>query len=249
MLTVEFAGGLGNQLFQLAAVDHIGRRTGRRVVIERHCETTHSKENYFNSLFGDWQITPDLPTFPLDIKQESNEFLENWPSLLSNPNNVRIHGYFQNWQYIDESFKERLRFDTSVLAKYPGIGNKVFIHVRGGDYVNHWLHDLKLDKYYRRAIAEFPLFTHFVIFTNDVSYASTRSWMANIRHTFIHENELDTLLLMSKCGGCICPNSSFSWWGAFLNPNRKIVMPEKWFNDPNMHIDGYYFPGVIKCPV
>jgi hypothetical protein len=247
MLTVEFAGGLGNQLFQLAAVDHIGLRTGRRVVIERPGESDHSKENYFNSLFGHWSVAQNPPAFPLNI-QESSFIFSDWRSALATPHNVRIRGYFQNWQYVDESFKERLRFDTTVLAKYPDIGNKVFIHVRGGDYVNHWLHDIKLDDYYRRAIAQFPADTEFVIFTNDVPYAQSRPWIGGLQHTFIHENELNTLLLMSKCGGCICPNSSFSWWGAFLNPNRKIVMPNKWFNDSS-YIEGYYFPGVIKCPV
>ena len=248
MLTVEFVGGLGNQLFQLAALDHIGRRTGRAVVIERHCESAHSKENYFNSLFGHWSVAQNPPQFPLNI-QEGSYVFSDWRSALANSHNVRIHGYFQNWQYVDESFKERLRFNTAVLSKYPDIGNKVFIHVRGGDYVNHWMHDMKLDTYYRRAIAEFPADTQFVIFTNDVPYAQSRTWIGGIQQTFIHENELDTLLLMSKCAGCICPNSTFSWWGAFLNPNRKIVMPDKWFNDPSVYIDGYFFPGVIKCPV
>jgi hypothetical protein len=248
MLTVEFVGGLGNQLFQLAALDHIGRRTGRRVIIERAGTSGHSEENYFNSLFGHWSVDKNPPQFPLNIQEGSYVFYD-WRSVLANSHNARIHGYFQNWQYVDESFKDRLRFNTGVLAKYSDIGNKVFIHVRGGDYVNHWMHDMKLDTYYQRAIAEFPAETQFVIFTNDVAYALSRPWIASIQHTFIHENELDTLLLMSKCAGCICPNSTFSWWGAFLNPNRKIIMPTKWFNDPSVYIDGYYFPGVIKCPV
>ena len=248
MITVEFVGGLGNQLFQLAAVDHIARRSARTVVIERAGISDHSKENYFNSLFSHWSVARNPPQFPLNI-QEGSYVFSDWRSALENPHNARIHGFFQNWQYVDDSFKQRLRFNTGVLAKYPDIGNKVFIHVRGGDYVNHWMHDMKLDQYYPRAIAEFPTDTQFVIFTNHVPYAQSRPWIGSIQHTFIHENELDTLLLMSKCAGCICPNSTFSWWGAFLNPDRKIVMPEKWFNDPRFYIDGYYFPGVIKCPV
>jgi len=248
MLTIEFGGGLGNQLFQLAALDHIGRRTGRRVVIESAASSAHSKENYFNSIFRNWKVARPRPSFPLNVKESTSAF-SDWSYALASPHNARIHGYFQNWRYVDESFKQRLQFNTQVLAKYPDIGNKVFIHVRGGDYVNHWLHDIKLDEYYGRAIAEFPPDTQFVIFTNDVPYAYTRSWMASIRYTFIEENETDSLLLMSMCAGCICANSSFSWWGAFLNPNRKIVMPEKWFTHPAWYSDGYYFPGVIKCPV
>jgi glycosyl transferase family 25 len=47
---------------------------------------------------------------------------------------------------------------------------------------------------------------------------------------------------MSQCQGGICPNSSFSWWGARLNPNRKLILPSKWFNDSNFYTNGYYFP-------
>lgn len=248
MLTIELAGGLGNQLFQLAALDHIGRRTGRRVVIESAGSSAHSKENYFESIFRDWKIARPRPSFPFNIKDSGSVF-SDWTHVLTTPHNCRIHGYFQNWQYVDESFKQRLRFDNGILAKYPDIASKVFIHVRGGDYVNHWLHDIKLDEYYARAIAEFPVDTRFVIFTNDVMYASTRPWISSIQHIFIQENETNSLLLMRMCAGCICANSSFSWWGAFLNPNRKIVMPDKWFTHPDCYSDGYYFPGVIKCPV
>lgn len=239
---------MGNKLFKLAGLDHISRRTNRRIVICDQGDSPHSKENYFDSLFGEWMVSKSPPSFPLNIREPSFDY-HDWRSALANPHNVRIHGYFQNWKYIDNSFKQRLRFNTSILSKYPDIGNKVFIHVRGGDYVNHWLHDIKLDNYYSRAITEFPSDTQFVIFTNDVQYAQSRTWIGAIQHTFIHENELDSMLLMSKCAGCICPNSTFSWWGAFLNPNRKIVMPNKWFNDPSIYFDGYYFPGVIKCPV
>jgi hypothetical protein len=46
---------------------------------------------------------------------------------------------------------------------------------------------------------------------------------------------------MSQSKGCICSNSSFSWWGAYLNPNRPIYFPDKWFNDPSMDTSGLYF--------
>ena len=85
--------------------------------------------------------------------------------------------------------------------------------------------------------------------TNDLKYALTKSFIQDIQYTVIDEPELETLYLMSQCAGGICANSSFSWWGAFLNPHRKIVMPDKWYPHSTLNTEGYYFPGVIKCPV
>ena len=52
---------------------------------------------------------------------------------------------------------------------------------------------------------------------------------------------------MSQCKGCICSNSTFSWWGAYLNPDRPIYMPSKWFAQTmsNTSNFNFYFPGVI----
>jgi hypothetical protein len=80
----------------------------------------------------------------------------------------------------------------------------------------------------------------FVIFTNDVSYALSQ--FPNI--PIIQESELDSLYLMSKCSGCICANSSFSWWAAYLNSERRIVIPSKWVNG-EFHHQTYRVPGWI----
>jgi hypothetical protein len=132
----------------------------------------------------------------------------------------------------------KLSFDESVLRKYPDISNKFFVHVRGGDYKNHFLHDVGLKNYYRKCL-ELCKGEEFVVFTNDVPYADYVIPGCKI----IQESEVDTLLLMSKCKGCICANSSFSWWGAYMNPNRPIYFPNKWFNDPRIDTSGYYFNG------
>jgi hypothetical protein len=79
----------------------------------------------------------------------------------------------------------------------------------------------------------------YVIFTNDIPY--TKEYFPDI--PIITESEIDCLYLMSKAKSCICANSSFSWWGAYLNPNRPIYMPSKWYNDRSMK-GNYYFKGV-----
>jgi hypothetical protein len=109
------------------------------------------------------------------------------------------------------------------------------------------LHYVDLDYYYSQAIQQFPG-AHFAVFTNDIAYAKSKRWLQDVPHTFIEENEIDSLLLMSKCAGGICANSSFSWWGAYLTPNRKITLPEEWILTPAFRTEGLYFPDAIVCP-
>jgi hypothetical protein len=242
MLAVELNGGLGNQLFQLAAAETIANETGRTFCVMDYTtpETKHSSANYFSSVLSEWKNTPILPHPRSSIKEDSFK-KKVWS--FSEPN-VLLSGYFQNWKYISRSFRLKLK-----LLETPPT-DTAFLHIRGGDYVNHSLHDVRLYNYYERAIKHFPKDTHFYVFTNDINYAKTMQFLRNIPHSLMTTDEVTSLTLMSKCArGGICANSSFSWWGAFLNPNRTIVMPDKWYNDQKEYTEGYYFPGVIRCRV
>jgi hypothetical protein len=251
MLTVNLKGGLGNQLFQLAAAETIASQAKSTFFLSglKTPETHHSKENYFTSIFSRWKHYILAPLAYTVVHETNPYHKEDYTSRISNKI-VCLDGYFQRYDYISPNFCSRLTFDTSILQKYPQHKDVAFLHIRGGDYVNHWLHDISLDSYYTRAIAEFPANTHFYIFTNDVSYAKTRAFLTTIPHTFIEENEVNSLYLMSQCGiGGICANSSFSWWGAYLNRNRILTLPSKWFNGDSYYTEGYYFDGCRRIEV
>lgn len=242
--TIELQGGLGNQLFQLAFLDYISNLNKTTPAIEHTNNNIykHTSINYFETIFKNWVDMKDS-ILPEETIFEDNGYPRDWSSLSSNVDR-KIVGYFQNYTYILPDFISKLVFSDSILSKYPDIQDSVFIHIRGGDYLHpdhSFLHGVPLDKYYKKAITEFPPDTKFVIFTNDKEYAYQQPFLNTITHSFIEENELDTLYMMSKCKGGICANSTFSWWGAFLNTNRKLVIPSKWFNHPSLNTSGYYF--------
>lgn len=257
-ITVSFMGGLGNQLFQIAATETIARLSHRRLAFQE-CKsicTEHSSTNYFLSIVKAWAHTAPTGTFlnATVVKERSYEYTEEWSTLLATLGPVSLLGYFQNYRYIPDDFCSRLHLQPTP----PLPENMAFIHVRGGDFVNPWNYqkfDVGLNNgrssYYERAIALFPDDTLFMIFTNDYPYAQRAHWFPSVVHRSVWApvlNEEQTLATMAACQrGGICPNSTFSWWAAWIGHTqrtRRYVIPDRWFNDPSIYVEGYYFPGV-----
>lgn len=239
---------------------YIEKITGREFFVDHfYSSSKHSSLKYFDTIFLNWKKIPRtlntvLQCSPLDTKWKQcwgkpiihqilceNYYMkvQDWSTL--EKKNIKFKGCFQRYEYtslIRNAFIKKLTFNETILNKYTNISNSFFIHVRGGDYIRHPLHFVDLRRYYNECILKHPNET-FVIFTNDAKYAR------KLFPTFqiIKESEIDTLFLMSKAKGCICANSTFSWWGAYLNLNRPIYLPSKWFSDPKIDATGYFFEG------
>jgi glycosyl transferase family 25 len=247
MFTVNLKGGLGNQLYQIAFLEYLTQHTGidffiRSSDIDRHI-SEHSHVSYFNSIFNNWIGKSN--SLPIEkVICETDLQPQDWIQIANDNKHLTIEfdGYFQNYKYITHEFINKLLFPTDFLNIYLDIKDGVFIHIRGGDYVNHSLHDVKLTEYYQLAVGSFPEDTHFFVFTNDVTYSESILKTINIKYTLISEIDTVSLYLMSQCKAGICANSSFSWWGAYLNKNRQLMLPSSWFNNINLYTDGYYFP-------
>lgn len=119
----------------------------------------------------------------------------------------------------------------------------VSVHIRRGDYVSHPEFSQSFgaldDTYYQTALAQingqFPDATLFV-FSDDPEWV--RQHMRFERPHVLVENtgpdaDVDDLQLMSLCHHHIIANSSFSWWGAWLNPrpDKRVIAPKQWFRN------------------
>ena len=242
MLTVSLMGGLGNQLFQIAAGSSIAKSQGRELWLPDTPPTHHSTARYFDTILRHWKDRV-RELGPSKDHYEPSYAVQEW-SLPSEP--VRLIGYFQQYRYISPAFPSTLAFPPVPILE------GAFLHIRGGDYVNHPLHDVKLDAYYKRAIQIFPPTAIFYVFTNDREYAKTMPWLSSIDHVFLEEDdEVRALALMAQCrAGGICANSTFSWWGAYLNQLGGLrVLPSNWATDPDFPTEGYFFPGCTVCQV
>lgn len=253
IIVPHLQGGLGNWLFQVAAAVKFAQIGGVEYKLSKsQCHTSpHSSVDYFSTILSKFAS-------PVSIIDRARVYAIHEPEYLQQVTNVEeiigywkdksdylvMIGYYQRYNYIPRFFREMLTLPE--VVDDSKVRDTCFLHIRGGDYVDHWLHDMKLDQYYGRCIALMKErgITKFSVFTNDKEYAMARDFLKDIDYAFVDAPEIESLVLMSKCNAGICANSSFSWWGAYLNPDRPICMPSKWFNRPQCDISGYYFPGV-----
>ena len=244
MLTCCLRDGLGNQLFHLATTHHLAKKHNKVACVDTLVSNaSHSSKNYFDSLFSKWKNTYHVADYTPVYERVQFEYYND-----SLPTNAKLVGCFQHWKHVEDDFKDTLQFNTDILSKYPNIKDTVFLHIRGGDYLQGCTMDIlyiDFTNYYKNAIKQFPEGTQFSVFTNDLPFA--QRYLKDFSYEIINENEEDSLFLMSKCAGGICANSTFSWWGAYLNPNRKLILPSKWIN--TVEYSGIYFQGCTVVEV
>jgi len=171
------------------------------------------------------------------------------PNILRARNHVYLVGYWQSEKYF-KRIEAILRNELS-LKSIPCKKNKelldtisenysISVHVRRGDYVsNPNLKSLEAlpERYYQEAIQKMnDLYPNpvFFVFSDDISWAKNSLRIPNHK-IFVENNDsrfdYEDLRLMSSCKHHILANSSFSWWGAWLNPSqyKTIIAPRNWF--------------------
>ncbi len=177
------------------------------------------------------------------------------PKILKVPDNAYLEGYWQSEKYFsdlreiiqrDFTFKrEPDEMNRAILHHITGC-NSVSVHIRRGDYVANPIvakvHGTCAPAYYHQSIAWLQQkikHPNFFVFSDDIPW--TRK---NLHFTspvfFIDHNQgsrdHEDLRLMSHCRHHIIANSTFSWWGAWLAPNRDkiVIAPRRWFNDQRL---------------
>lgn len=166
---------------------------------------------------------------------------------------VTLDGFWQSERYFgdhSDAIRSELTFRRETGAAFTNYktaieqaDTPISLHIRRGDYVNHpefskTFGFVGLD-YYRAAIARlterFPT-ASFFIFSDDPAWVK-QNLQLDVPHEFVINAglnaDLDDLQLMSLCRHHIIANSSFSWWGAWLNPNQDkvVIAPKHWFRD------------------
>ncbi len=243
----DLAGGLGNQMCQVAAAlayawDHNATPifpdlNKSNVNIPLH------KATVFRSLCSLLELIPYWTYYHQKQGVFSLEYLPNVP-------NLRLAGGFQNYLYFHHHYQNLLNTFTPtedtvkiLKLKYNKLithPNTVAVHVRTFNskihYSGPYCKFVGL-KYYAKAMDKFPDPVIFVIFSDRINWCKKHFTQFKRKCVFIEgNNEIEDLFLSSMMKHHIIPNSTFSFWAAYLNknPNKRVIAPkyihdnEKW---------------------
>ncbi len=278
MIIANIIGGLGNQMFQYAAIKALSLRRGWQLKL-----CTSEFENY--KLHDGFELSR---LFPMDeeiaAKAEVRERLgiyaspltqklvgklhiqvpacrclviephyEFWPELNDASDGSYFRGYWQSPRYfqdkeaeIREIFKFGLPLDDENRRYLDRMQaeQSVSLHVRRGDYVKKWQNRRRFSTcsidYYARSIhylRERHAGLTFYVLTDDPEwvFANLSPLIRDLR--LIRHNSgassFRDMQLMSCARHNVIANSSFSWWGAWLNarPGRTVIAPSRWFSN------------------
>lgn len=213
-------------------------------------ETTKLKSPKFpfliNSLY--WRRQYALPYYKRDFFREQSCLYDS--HIFKAKNNVFLSGFFQSEKYFNEfrpillhdlELNEKPDVDDAHMLKSIQNSNSVCLSIRRGDYLkkeNMVAFNIIGFDYYQKAIAyinervESPVY---YIFTDDTEWLNKNIDRFEIRNYIIAGSHLDTphigITLMKHCKHYITANSTYSWWGAWLNNDSDSIKitPEKWF--------------------
>ena len=189
-------------------------------------------------------------------------YFHYWPGINEVPQNCYLAGYWQSEKYFqdmeliiraDFAFRVPMSKQNEQIARKMAQGNAISLHVRRGDYISnpqtHATHGICTLDYYHAAIrymAEQVESPSFFIFSDDMAWVREHLKL-DFSCQYVENNKgaesYNDMRLMSMCQHHIIANSSFSWWGAWLNASTKkiVIAPQKWFANRRNTQD--LFPG------
>lgn len=249
-------GGLGNQMF-IYALYYALKRKGIDVQIDASLYNLIRMHNGYE-LPNVFEVAPP-DVFRRGIHTQWLRFMLHFkPSLLVyeerfnrsldvfSVNKPYITGYWQSDMYFSD-----YREDLLKLFSFKGVSQRnmslsegmqsshsVSIHIRRGDYLTvPGAMSSCTEDYYRKAINiiyDYVQTPYFYIFSNDVEWSQNFAKKLGIPFTIIDHNKgkdsYQDMFLMTQCKHNIIANSSFSWWGAYLNQHKDsiVIAPHNW---------------------
>ncbi len=180
---------------------------------------------------------------------------------------IYVNGFWHSYKYFDDcseliqtelTLSESTPNDVSIIANEIQNTTSVSLHVRRGDYISSDEYRTTYlecrPEYYARAIAHITERVgrmQVFVFSDDIDWVR-RNLTVSDSMTFVSKggrgSPIYDMYLMSLCKHHVIANSSFSWWGAWLNPspNKIVITPERWYYSSDWSTRDLIPPGWIR---
>lgn len=242
MIIVRISGGMGNQLFQWAYGKSLSLSHNENLYLDISLYVKNKYRAYSLTKFPNFKCdTLNGVPFQTVISDDWN-----FKNLNIDDKDYYLNGYWQSEKYFLKHRREILNelspanhMKELLLQKYPLDSNCVSMHIRRTDYVNlqdH--HPVQPIEYYEEALSIIGGYDNLLVFSDDIKWCENNLKFNNI--IFVKGNsDIEDLWAMSLCKNNIIANSTFSWWGAWMNENngKRVVAPKMWFGHKLKNLD------------
>jgi len=255
MIITKLQGGLANQIFQWAYGKYLSEKYNTPLyldttfylnqvgVTKREFSLNKFPKLKYKILPNDRNIS-NLSNEPKKIITQTISDNFNFNELnYNNDLHYYLNGYWQSEKYfkgIESIIREELQPLSESLEKFSNLPineNNVSIHIRRTDYVtSNGYHPVQSVEYYQKGLDIIKEYDNIFVFSDDINWCKENLQFENM--VFIEGfDNVEDIWLMSLCKNNIIANSSFSWWGAWLNknPNKKVITPKNWFGNVNIN--------------
>lgn len=247
MFIIKFTGGIGNQLFQYNFLLWLDKTY-------LHSDIRYDISEYKNVCDHGGFLLP-ITKFKRIKHYDKKKFRivsdSDFQSSFSPDENIIFDGYWQKKQFLLDS----LNVFTELFSDKKCTGqnsvyknaiekceNSVSVHIRRGDYENHFiLGSIATKAYFTNAIERINKTVNnpaFFVFSDDTEWVKKNIDFYTDNVTYITgntgKNVIYDIMLMSYCSRHVISNSSFSWWAQNIDtkPNKQVISPPYWVNVP-----------------
>lgn len=273
MITIKLQGGLGNQMFQYALGRKLALQNNAPLSLDI---SSYGRDRLRHYSLAPFKIKAELTGVQPGLFSRFSRFIAKkifrrfhigWePAILNKTGDLYLDGFWQSYKYFDD-IADTVRNDFSLIEpleqKYPellaraGGGNTVSLHIRRTDYLSNKKHQKNFGSlplsYYEQAIREIEkrgIAPTIFVFTDDPAWVKD-NLPGGHPTIFAADHGLadcEELILQSRCRHHIIANSSFSWWGAWLDarPDSLTIAPARWTNTGEPKTDDIIPPSWIK---
>jgi predicted phosphatase len=260
VLFAQLLGGLGNIFFIISNIYSLSIDRNMDFCVTNFTQSCTKRKEENKWIYDILKSVKKVNKRPKDVKiiyREREFSFQRIPD--SKGQSMEIYGYYQSAKYFEHNreniiellteYKKEIQNKLNIQFNYDG--KTISLHIRRGDYLKlqhaHVVQDLD---YYNTSLKRLAKELNYetveklnkdfrvMVFSDDIQWCNQQKIFKSLKNIrYMEKNPpIEDMYLMSMCNHHIIANSSFSWWGCYLNDKegKKVIAPSKWFNPSYM---------------